>query len=312
MGFSAPWDKLLTNPERNSKIFGLIFMFQLIPLVFPLGFPLKYSFYTTDLYKLIEGTDNPEFPGVISYGDTLPGVQPDDLIVWGEACEHAGGWSYARDYWSVVPRWTIGEKGARMIMGWFGYPSISIFEDCISRYLEAEYPELEYGVDYIISEYIPGQEAGMARFCSQLGSLNDARFGRPINSFPGFTDVVDFNDVDYSYGSVCRTTDHDMFIRQFGAAYPNHYFFLFGEFQIAGAYYGGICSACMHYDFEIEAIVAAKYGRQFLGEQIASIEARELGALVYIPLIIYGLIVNWTRAFSEGVSLTPQVGERGQ
>jgi hypothetical protein len=68
----------------------------------------------------------------------------------------------------------------------------------------------------------------------------------------------------------------------------------------------------MQYDFEIESIVAAKYGRQFLGEQIAAIEARQLGAIVYIPLLIYGLIVNWQRALSEGVSLTPQVGERGQ
>jgi hypothetical protein len=152
----------------------------------------------------------------------------------------------------------------------------------------------------------------MANFAANLGSINDARNNRPINSYPGFSDVVDFNDVDYSYGSVCRTTDHDMFIRQFGAAYPDHYFFLFGEYQIAGAYYGGICAACMQYDFEIESIVAAKYGRQFLGEQIAAIEARQLGAIVYIPLIIYGLIVNWQRALSEGVSLTPQVGERGQ
>jgi hypothetical protein len=312
MGFASAWDKLLTNPERNSKIFGLLFLFQLIPLVMPLGLPIQYSFYTTDLYKLIEGTSNPEFPGVISYGDTLPGVQPGDLFVWGEACEHAGGWSQARDYWSTVPRWVVGEKGARMIMAWFGYPSISIFEDCITRYLEAGYPELEYGVDYIITEYIPGQEAGMARFAQQIGSLTDARNNRRIDSYPGFTDVVDFNDVDYSYGSVCRTTDHDMFIRQFGTQYPDHHFFLFGEYQIGGAYYGGIVDAVMQYDFEIESIVALKYGRQFLGEQIAGIEARQVGAIVYIPLIIYGLIVNWQRALSEGVSLTPQVGERGQ
>jgi hypothetical protein len=41
MGFTSLWDKLLTNPERNSKILGLIFLFQLIPLVFTLGLPIK-------------------------------------------------------------------------------------------------------------------------------------------------------------------------------------------------------------------------------------------------------------------------------
>jgi hypothetical protein len=312
MGFASLWDKFLTNPERNSKIMAILFIFQVIPLVFPLGLPIVYSFYTTDLYKVVEGTNNPEFPGPVSYGATFPGIQPGDVIVWGEACEHAGGWSYGRDYWSTLPRWAAGEKGARLILAWFGYPSISIFEDFISRYLEPQYPDLEYGVDYIITQYMPGQEAGMARLTAELGSLNDARQNRRIDSFPGFTDIVDFNDVQYSYGSVCRTTDHDMFIRQFGAAWPNHNFIGFMEYEVGGAYYGGIVKCVMQYDFEIESIVAAKYGRQFLGEQIAAVEARSIGVLAYIPLLVYGLLVNWQRALSEGVSLTPQVGERGQ
>jgi hypothetical protein len=315
MGFASLWDKLLTNPERNSKILGLIFLFQLIPLVLPLGLPIKYSFYTLDNYKVIEGTDNPEFPGPTTYGATWPGIQPGDVVVWGSNDEHAASWSQARDWWSTWPRWFMGEKGAKMIFACFGYSSIGIFNDLIDRYFKVQYPDITYGEDYVVTEYLPGAEAAMARFAEQLGNIRDIN-GRTINSYPAFADYQTLADVQYSYGSVIRTTDHDMFIRQFGSAYPyettGHVFLGFMEYAVASAYYGTIVKCCAQYDFETEAIVAAKYGRAFLGEQIALVEARQIWAFVYLPLLVYGLLVNWQRALSEGVSLQPEVGSRGQ
>ncbi len=315
MGFSSLWDTFLANPERNSKIFGLIFMFQLIPLVFPLGLPIKYSVYTLDNYKVIEGTNNLEFPGLTSYGASWPGVQPGDIVVWGSNDEHSGDWAMQRDWFSTWTRWMMGEKGAKMIFACFGYSSIGIFKDLIDRYFKAQYPGITYGEDYIITEYLPGAEAAMARFAEQLGNIRDIE-GRTVSSYPTFAGISTLADVDYSWGSVIRTTDHDMFIRQFGSAYPfettGHAFLGFMEYAVASAYYGSIVKCCAQYSFEVESIVALKYGRQFLGEQIATKEAQQIWAVVYLPLIIYGLIVNWRRALSEGVSLTPQVGTMGQ
>ena len=315
MGFSSLWDKFLADPERNSKIFGLLFMFQLIPLVVPLGLPIKYSFYTIDNYKVFEGTDNPVFPGPTTYGGTWPGVQVGDVVVWGSNDEHAGSWSQARDWWSTWPRWLMGERGAKMIFASFGYSSIGIFKDLIDRYFKVQYPDITYGEDYLITEYMPGAEAAMARFAEQLGNIRDIN-GRAINSYPAFADLNTLGDVDYSYGTVIRTTDHDMFIRQFGSAYryedTGHAFLGFMEYAVATAYYGTIIKCCAEYSFEVEALVAEKYGRGFLGEQIALKEAQQLWAIVYIPLIVYGLLVNWRRAVAEGVSLTPQVGTMGQ
>jgi hypothetical protein len=315
MGFSSAWDKLLTNPERNSKIFGLIFLFQLIPLVMPLGLPIKYSFYTLDNYKVFEGTDNPEYPGLTTYGASWPGIQAGDIIVWGSNDEHAGSWSQARDWWSTWPRWMMGEKGAKMIFACFGYSSIGIFKDLMDRYFKVQYPDVTYGEDYVITQYLPGTEAAMANFAERTGSILDIN-GRRIDSYPTFAGINTLGDCQYSYGSVIRTTDHDMFIRQFGSAYryetTGHAFLGFMEYAVAAAYYGTIVQCSAQYAFEVEAIVADKYGRQFLGEQIALKEAQQIWAMVYLPLIIYGLLVNWRRALSEGVSLIPEVGSRGQ
>jgi hypothetical protein len=315
MGLSSLYDRMMTNPERMSKIMGLIFMFQLIPLAFPLGLPIYKSFYTIDLYKVIEGTDNPLYPGLTTYGEAFPGVQPGDIAVWGSNDEHAGSWSLARDYWSTWPRWVMGEKGAKMIFACFGYSSIGIFKDLIDRYFRQQYPDITYGDDYVITEYLPGAEAAIARFAETAGTIRDIN-GRAINSYPTFASVNTMADVDYSWGSVIRTTDHDMFIRQWGSRYPYETtgmcFLLFGEYAVASAYYGTICKACSQYDFEVESIVAETYGRKFLGEQIALKEAQQVWAIVFIPLLVYGLLVNWRRALSEGVSLLPQVGTRGQ
>jgi hypothetical protein len=173
-----------------------------------------------------------------------------------------------------------------------------------------------YGEDYLVTEYLPGAEAAMARFAEQIPNIRDIN-GRTISSYPAFAHLNTLADVQYSYGSVIRTTDHDMFIRQFGSAYPyettGHAFLGFMEYAVASAYYGTIVKCSAQYAFEVESIVNLKYpGKAFLGEQIALVEARQIWAFVYLPMLIYGLLVNWQRAMSEGVSLTPQVGTRGQ
>jgi hypothetical protein len=56
----------------------------------------------------------------------------------------------------------------------------------------------------------------------------------------------------------------------------------------------------------------SEYGSHFSGEQLITVEITQLGVLTYIPLLIWGFVVNWKRALKEGVSLVPKVGERGQ
>lgn len=297
------WDKFIENPERNSKIMGLIFIIQLLPLVYPLGFPIKYSFYTTDLFNLIEG-------GPMSYGVVEPGLQPDDIFVYGDQAEHVGDYSAHRDMWSTLVRWIAGEKKIRMICAWFGFSSITVFTDIWERYMKPY--NLEYGVDYIWTEYLPAGEASMSYFAENTGTTLDALYHQPINSYPGFTDVKDFNDVTMAMGTVIRTTDHDMYIRAWGTQWPNVKYILRGEYAIGLAYYGQAVRAVTQYDFEIEHIAGTTYGSKFFGEEITKIESKELWALMYIPLLIWGLFVNWKRQIAEGVSLTPRVGERGQ
>jgi PKD repeat protein len=215
----------------------------------------EYSEYTSDLFTLIEG-------GELSYHEIMPGVQPGDVVVWGDLCEQTDQYSFDSGWWATLPLWLIGERGAKMVMAWFGAPSITVFTEVVTKYIAQHYPEKQYGVDYVITEYIPGGEAAIARFASQLGDLNDVN-GTTINSYPAFTDILTMDDVNYSYGTVCRTTDHDMFIRQFAAAYPEHSFILFGEYQVGGAYYGGLVKAVTHDPDEIIDLLYNTYGRVF-------------------------------------------------
>jgi hypothetical protein len=303
MGLESWWDGFLKDPERNSKIMGLVFILQLIPLAVPLGFPIKYSFYTTDLFNLIEG-------GPMSYGVVEPGLGPDDVFVYGDCAEHVGDYSAHRDMWSTLVRWVAGEKHIRIICAWFGYSSISVFMDIWDRYMKPY--NLEYGVDYVWTEYLPGREAAIKYFAENVGDVLDAINHQPISSYSGFADVNDFNDVTMAMGTVIRTTDHDMYIRQWGTQWPNVKYILRGEFAIGGPYYGAAVRAVTQYDFEIEHIAASQYGSKFLGEEITQIESKEVWAIMYIPLLVWGLYVNWKRQLAEGVSLEPRVGERGQ
>ena len=296
------WDKYIENPDRNSKIMAAIFLFQLIPFVFPLGLPLPYSPYTRDWFAYVDG-------GETSYGVTLPGIQAGDLVVWGDASEHTAYYSTQRDFWGTQVMAIMGERGAKMIFAVFATPSISIFTDLIDRYM-GRY-NVVYGEHYLVTEYLPGMEAAVKFFADNLGEVKDIR-GNTISSYSAFADVSDFNDVDYAYDTAPRATDHDMFIRQWATQYPNINFMLGTEYATGAAYYGTLVKAVWQYQYEIEQIAGVNYGAHFFGEEIIKVEARSVWTLVYIPLLIWGLFVNWRRALKEGISLIPRVGERGQ
>jgi hypothetical protein len=167
-----------------------------------------------------------------------------------------------------------------------------------------------YGENYVISEYMPGREAAVKFFAENVGDIRDM-FNKPINSYPGFSHVKDINDCHYAWGTIERTTDHDIFIRQWGTEYPDIEF-LISEFLVAAPYYGGIVTCLTGGGAELQAQLVSRYGRWFAGEQLITVEITQLGILTFIPLLIWGFYVNWRRALAEGVSLTPRVGERGQ
>ena len=301
------WDKFLANPERNSKIMAVIFLFQWIPIVYPLGIPVPYTVFTKDYWALTEG-------GTMSYGREMPGMQPGEIFLWGNLAESAGGYNTGRDYYGIQLMHIIAEKGCKLIMARFATGAGPVFLDVIRRYFDANYPGLMvYGENYVITEYLPGREAAVKFFAENIGSTRDM-FNKPLNSYPGFSHVNSMLDVAYSFGTIERTTDHDIFIRQWGTEYPDHEFLL-AEFPVASPYYGGIIT-CLTYGtsaVELQAKLLAEYGyKHFAGEQLITVEITQLGVLTFIPLLIWGFFVNWRRALREGVSLVPRVGERGQ
>ena len=301
------WDKFLANPERNSKIMAVIFLFQLIPIVYPLGIPVPETVFTTDYMALVEG-------GTMSYGRDMPGMQAGEILVWGNLAESAGGYNTDRDNYAAQLQHIIAEKGLKLVMARFATGAGPVFLDIIRRYFDNNYPGLMvYGENYVISEYLPGREAAVKYFAENIGATRDM-FNNRIDSYPGFSNIGDMNDIQYSFGTVERTTDHDIFIRQWGTEYPNHEFML-AEFLVAAPYYGGIITALTYGTSatELQFKLLTTYGKShFAGEQLITVEITQLGVLTFIPLLIWGFIVNWRRALKEGVSFTPKVGERGQ
>jgi hypothetical protein len=300
----ALWDKFLANPERNSKIMAVVFLFQLIPIVYPLGIPVPFTVFTKDWYALVEG-------GTMSYGREMPGVQPGEIVLWGNLAESAGGYNSARDSFGARMMHIVAEKKTKLIMARFATGAGPVFLDIMRRYFDTNYPGLMvYGENYVITEYLPGREAAVKYFAENVGSTRDM-YNKEINSYPGFSHVNDINDCDYAWGTIERTTDHDIFIRQWGTEYPNIEFMI-SEFLVAAPYYGGIVTCLQSGGVELQAKLLPIYGRHFAGEQLITVEITQLGVLTFIPLLIWGFYVNWKRALREGVSLTPRVGERGQ
>ena len=141
-------DQVLNIDSR--WIFLLLSIVLIIPLVRPIGFPIAISSYTRDFYNYISGLE----PGSL-------------VLIWSTM---GWGWwpSEYRPATIAFVQYLIDNDIKFITI--CGHPDDPLIWDHIVHDL-IDLKDYEYGVDYLILGYYPGEEAAKAAFASNVRSI---------------------------------------------------------------------------------------------------------------------------------------------
>lgn len=276
------------RPERMSII---ILFVTALPLFVSLGIPLPASYLSTDYYNT-----------VISQAAkaTAEGRRP--VMVKGEIM------------YAVTPGFKDSEASQVLLFTRYNYKMLFVTMDTTShvnvldmmkRYKYAYQIPGEkdiiggpyvYGVDWVLTPSILGEEPAMARVAANIWEAcnNKDFFGTPFDQLPMMATLHSFNDVDVTRGAYYSGTHVEMFIRQWtNAIYPN--IRAVGGYayeDVAYAYgryiYGTLSTMRGAAEFEQLVNFKGSFGRP--GEDQAKIESRNTQAITMFAFIALGAI----------------------
>jgi hypothetical protein len=260
------WDRL------SIRIVGVIFLIPLIALFVPLRLPIAYSVYTTDLFDLVEG------------------MEPGDVVVFGNMINNLQVIYNARDMYGALVQHMF-DQDIVMVFASFETAGIAAMQYIIDRYNLVEKYDLVYGVDYVLTPYIAGREAAVARFAEDMQNGAD-KDGTPMSQIPLLRDnnIRSMADVDYALATIDLSTDMEIFVRQWPGAYANVQFIAIAPYTSVAYTYGDLVQACVQYAFEYEHITG------YFGEEIMKKEAYSVAVILLYILVFLGVFVNWSEA----------------
>jgi len=180
-------------------IFTLIFIVTIIPLLKPMGLPIPIS------------------PEVQSAYDTIDALPPGSIVIFGNEFS-APSWTELGPAWIAVIKHMI-MKDIRFVMGTYFYGEAPLAFDTMIKPKIKEYLDTyEYGVDWCDLGYMPGGEASLAAFASNVRMLEVDRFGNRIDDLKIFDDIHSLTDF-----ALCVELDPgarlDVYLRQFQERY---------------------------------------------------------------------------------------------
>jgi hypothetical protein len=166
------------NVDRR-VIFLIIGLVVLLPLIFPLGLPVKATKTTIDVYNAVEAIPDGEKVLVsFEYGpSTKPEIHPMAFAI----LRH------------------LFDKGHPVIIMCLWPDGLFMAQEVIHQVAELEY-DLKYGVDYVNLGYRPGNEAiikGITRGFESVYTIDTQ--GMPLSTIPIMQDVETVGDVSFIF-----------------------------------------------------------------------------------------------------------------
>lgn len=166
-------------PELKSQyIWAFIFLLYIIPIFVPVGAPFQMSEITIEIYKYIEN---------------LP---PGSIVVIG------GSSVFAFDLESsaaLIPALRqMARRGLRVVTAPFSVEAAQFERYAIdaARVDEKYGGPWKYGRDYVLLPYIPGGDAAMVSFLTDVRSaVKTDVFGTPIDELPLMKDFHNYKDI---------------------------------------------------------------------------------------------------------------------
>ena len=219
--------KFLSKLDRIDRrwLYALTVILVIIPIVHPLGLPVKVSKPTRDFYNTIN-----ELPegSVIVYEEGSISGQYD---VTRAAC--------------VVALKLIFSRPVKFIAFCDGADGPVLLKDMLSMVNPESYGK-EYGKDYVVFGLAPGGETATASFATDIRkTYSTDQYGTPIDEIPLMSGINSAEDVDLIIQTYVGCYNCEWIVRQWVVPYKTTYLGITSECctPMIAAYYPASCKA---------------------------------------------------------------------
>jgi len=259
-------------------LYALTIILVIIPILNPLGLPVKVSKPTKDFYNIIN-----ELPegSVIVYEEGSISGQYD---VTRAAC--------------VAAMKLIFSRPVKFVAFCDGADGPVLLKDMLSIVNPESYGK-EYGVDYVIFDLAPGGETATASFATNIRKIfSTDHYGTPIDDIPLMSEINSAEDVDLLLQVFVGCYNCDWIVRQWVVPYNTLYLGITSECctPMIAAYYPASCKAYLSGTIgATEMEILSKVP----GEGATVSDAKNLGIIPMILFIILGNIAYFSKRFGE-------------
>jgi hypothetical protein len=188
----------------------------------------------------------------------------------------------------------VHSRGLKAVCLSLGAIAPLIFEDIYERNNLEEIYGLTYGVDYVITPFISGEETAMASFAADTWStMASDLFGTPIQNIPLMQEVRSAEDVDLWWFASYSAGNIDQAVRQWGWAYDQPIIMAFQSYGSAAYAYPWPLVGVLD---GIRGEAEFEYMSGFPGAELARYEGQSTAGITMLSTIAIGLIYyNLTR-----------------
>jgi hypothetical protein len=166
-------------PELKSQyIWVFIFLLYLVPIFFPVGAPFQMSEITVEIYKYI---------------DKLP---PGSIVVIGGSSVFAFDLESSAALIPAIRQ--MARRGLRVVTAPFSVEAAQFERYAIdaARVDEKYGGPWKYGRDYVLLPYMPGADAAMVSFLTDVRSaVKTDVYGTPLDQLPLMKDFRNYKDI---------------------------------------------------------------------------------------------------------------------
>jgi hypothetical protein len=279
---------------RKRNIAGIIFLvLACIPLWFNPNLPIGVITYQT-----------------VDYYNAITAVPEGGIVCLGYQGFKTEGYAGIEDSW-VATVYYIHQRGLKLVCLSLGPLANAVFEDIYSRGKLVERFDLEYGVDYVFTPFIPGEETALAAFARDIpGTVPTDYLGTPISQLSIFDGLQTLSDIDLCWASSYSAMNYEQYIRQWGYAYDMPIILNVHGYGSIAAWYPwpmvGVITGMKQYA-EFEMMVG------YFGQELQLFQSTSFIGLIGICFVAFAIAYNATkrrreRALETARDTTPTEG----
>jgi len=267
-------DKIGAIPR--SYIYVLIIILIIIPLLKPIGLPASTDPYTLDVFH------------------TISSLPPDSKVLVNIQISASGYLSFGP--WLVVLSKQLFEMPVKVIYCSFAAANPGVIDLMAS---EVDYTKKEYGVDWIVLDWVPGGETGKAAFAKDIRSVvsTDWKYDKPLGEYPIMDDINKITDFDIIVVSCSGTAGVLECIRQWVTPYGMP-FYTNAPPQDVPRYYAFIAAGQV--TGMINGNIGIAYYERLFGSLGGASKMLDVQSLVMLTVLILMLIGNVSYFASKG------------